>query len=91
MIEIQITENHIKRGFMDNCRACPTAQAINEVLIPYAYAVVRRSRIFINTEKEILEFSCPIKVLQFIDSFDSGQPVEPMKFDLDIPESWLSR
>lgn len=91
-MEIQVTQQHIRQGTEGNCRDCPTALAINDVLNEYYYTVVRPSSIYINHKTRMYigkEFDTPEEVKEFVRYYDGGYDVTPFSFNLDIPSEML--
>jgi len=86
---IQITQDDIKQGTVDNCDRCPIALAINRVLFVGHHAKVMGSiSIYTYVHRR---FTCktPDVAKQFINNFDLGNSVEPFEFDLEVPEKFL--
>ncbi len=86
---IQITQDDIKQGTVDDCDRCPIALATNRVLIAGHHAKVMGSISIYNYVYRRFTCKTPNSVKQFIRSFDDEYVVEPFEFDLEIPEKLL--
>lgn len=93
--KIAVTADHIKRGVAREYCGCPIALAINEKIEKSGYIAIVANRVrFKHTiihDKEILfSETIPRVASDFIGNFDSGRPVEPFEFEVDLPEEFLN-
>lgn len=78
-----VTADNIKDGRRDKCRDCPVALALKPYLED---PVVWPGEIRIGPVSARISIKTPRSVDRFICRFDSGKPVKPFRFYLDIPE-----
>ena len=87
---IEITQDLIDRGDAGKCLTCPIAKAVNHVLNEHCNASVTKTSIYINhnvLHPHEIKLSEPAQ--DFVWAFDSGEPVKPFSFWLDIPKVYL--
>lgn len=90
--KVSITEEHIRLGKQGSFASCPVALAIKEhtgkisILVNSSSA---RFKIGKGGDAEWLERMAPEVMSKFVVRFDAGQPVTPINFDLDIPDTLL--
>ena len=85
---IEVTQGHIdaalEEGMRDICIDCPVARAIQEATGFEDFAV-GNSMAFRDDKPGEVEL--PEAVQDFISRFDGDRSVEPISFDLEVPES----
>jgi hypothetical protein len=89
---IEVTRDDIEHGRKGDCIACPVARAISRTLdapctVSHEAWIYGRSRCLCDP----IRVELPHAVEDFIDAFDVGERVEPVSFDLDIPEELLKK
>jgi hypothetical protein len=89
---ISVTQEDIDNGCTNDKFACPLARAINRVLKPQFTSVVTNVLVYLTGDDQGLVFYLPYKATEFIKGFDTlgSFIVEPMVFELDIPEEFLA-
>lgn len=85
MTTINVKQHHIDKGWLCECRDCPIAQAVNEVLKQDHYAEVNRQNIAICNNLNSIILESPTSVSKFVEEFDNGLHVSPFSFELDLP------
>lgn len=83
-MKIVVTQNDIERGTRYRACACPVALAIKrrtsrECEVAGRYMIFRSD---INTKYDL-----PTPVRKFVVDFDTGKPVKPFSFELDLGQS----
>jgi hypothetical protein len=86
-VKVKVTQSCIDEGVRGQGDSCPVAQAVLEALglektgvwIDYGYIEIFELRL-----------PTPPNVIQFIESFDRGDPVEPFEFELDVDDTKIS-
>ncbi len=89
---IQVTQEHIDEGCAKICEKCPIALAVRKLLNQTFDLQVLEVGITIldaATGFSVYWLTFPMKVSYFISRFDGQLPVEPFKFNLEIPEKYL--
>lgn len=92
---IRITAELIKSGRVGSSLGCPLAMAINDLLHPDYYLVVTVKRLLIKsrladgTLETKFETELSNEAQVFISRFDNRLSVEPIDFELDIPQEFL--
>ena len=85
-MKIQVTEEDIKNGVRHFCSSCPVALAIKKLYPAETWVSVSARRVVI----EETSYDLPEVAITFIQMFDKGQKVEPITFDLPLPDSLQS-
>ena len=95
LIEIQVTEEHIKDGKRTDCKFCPVALAIRDK-VKSEYIVDITEIIFIYNSQRLIKLDHTPETKAFIPDFDSYDPdlpacfqPKPFSFSLDIPQEYL--
>jgi len=79
-MKIRVTSEDIAKGQRCNARFCPVALALQRTTNnPNIVAIGNWGY---DTRKLSSQFDLPMKVMRFIDAFDSGNPVEPFEFEM---------
>jgi len=86
---VQVTQDHIQRGKRGSTSGCPIALALCDmghecVHTTYTYSSMQKSSIDVNRRY----YKMPRIASEFVCAFDRGDPVQPMKFILDVPLGW---
>jgi hypothetical protein len=92
IVQIDVTEDHIKRGVPRDCCECPLVLAFGDKLSPWYFARVAAYvvQFWEGPASPITEFQMlPYSARHFRKSFDEGCPVVPFTFRLDIPAELL--
>jgi len=76
-MKIQVTQDDIDQGTMQDCYSCPVARAINRILAAGCECEVGSKDIFIRRCEEpigriVMSFKTPALVAKFIRTFDRG-------------------
>ena len=82
MTTINITAEHIAKGFARDSGRCPVALAIRDAFPKAGNIAVTGLYIHMG----LREHELPAEVQHFTWDFDAGRPVEPFTFELDYPE-----
>lgn len=85
--EISVTEKHIAEGAASDCRLCPVAKAINDVIGPMFHCKVFLRVVEIFEPGDIIaagRILLPAEVVEFIRDFDGKEHVSPITFTLDL-------
>lgn len=83
-MRIEVTQGHIDEGKKADCNRCPIALAI-----------AQHVKVSFKVGNWLVHFgalgssSLPSNAFCFIQKFDSGQPVSPFSFDIEIPAEFL--
>lgn len=90
LVTIEVTQHHIDIGMRKKCDQCPIALAISPLLRSDCVPNVS-SRFHIRDfwDREVFACYWPDEAAQFISNFDTENPVEPFKFQLEIPQQFL--
>ena len=83
MTKIQVTQEHIDKGKRVNPSCCPVALAIRgkTVWIPNVTSM------YVTFDEKIYTAWLPAVAAEFVNSFDSGNPVKPFEFEMKLPEA----
>lgn len=90
-IWVNVTKNDIEAGAKESCHACPIALAIKRRLKPGVEFLVSATMVDIRlTTTSAFQFIglCD-KAIEFIDAFDRGREVKPIRFLLGLPVNSL--
>lgn len=90
-VTVDVTQQDIDAGERYQCDRCPVALALTRTL-PGAFVEVGNNYIRLRrfSESHSNYLTTPDAVEGFIVAFDSGQPVDPFAFALDIPDRFLA-
>ena len=82
MTKIQVTQEHINKGKRMKACECPVALAIRDKTkwIPDVSSLIVTFPGTLDTEW------LPAKAAEFVNAFDSGNPVKPFEFEMKLPE-----
>jgi hypothetical protein len=80
-MNISVTQSDINNGTAANCRVCPIALAIQRVMEDPRWTV-HYGTAFCGSRMARL----PVEASRFVRMFDTGWPVEPFEFELDLTE-----
>lgn len=80
-IEVEVTALDIKRGIKGDPYRCPVARALRRASCKRD-VVAGMGNIFIGPPSDRRWWHTPADVREFIDDFDNGAEVSPMKFTL---------
>lgn len=89
-MKITVTQSDIEAGKPNRSCQCPIARAVSRSL-GYAF---EHERVVVNPNKILLldnigiihtRHNVPSEVTDFVTAFDSGEPVAPFSFHLDLP------
>jgi len=84
MIEIQITEQHIKEGKPKRCALCPVALALKESLNVSVVSVYYDTIIIVHKVGDVRSYQTPKDLREFLKNLDACRPMKPLKFELPI-------
>ena len=79
LIEVRVTEKHIRDGMKKSTTTCPVALAVRELFNPTKDVAVTLESCRIDTDIYVL----PLWVKMWIRSFDDSQVVETINFTLE--------
>lgn len=83
-LHINVTKRDIQRGTRGRATDCPVALAISRKLKNVDYVSVGQTCASWYTKEEAMKDTpLPPEVTEFIQRFDSGEPVEPIRFYLN--------
>jgi hypothetical protein len=92
-VTVQVTRDDIRRGQPEKCQYCPIAHALRRVIKPECGFLVTEFWVAIyptiHTSGPSYDARLPLFAHLFVKSFDNCEQVEPITFDLDIPEEYL--
>ena len=85
---INVTAEDIACGGRGNCSRCPVAKALTRCVpgVKESYASYTGGSLYAIAGPG-LRVKFPIEVAYFISDFDSGLPVSPFTFTVEIPEN----
>lgn len=86
---INVTQEDIDEGQMGECYFCPVALAASKMIKGGCWVNETHIRASGDDEQEFILSELPEEACKFIRDFDSGNPVHPFQFTLDIPEEFL--
>jgi len=96
-VAVSITAQDIENGLRGGCFRCPGALAINRFLKEGLGSVVGYDLVnlvnLVTIDKSapvVFDVPAPEALTRFIVTFDDGRDVEPVTFDLTLPESVLA-
>lgn len=84
--KVEVTAELIETGIPQNASSCPIAKALKPHLKPYQHAVVKLTYFNIEYLGDAVETYklLPKAARDFIRTFDSGAPVEPFDFEIEL-------
>lgn len=91
-VEINVTQNDIKKGLRFSCRECPVARAMSRKIKPPYSLFVSLSKVSIireSKERPFAQLELPEIAQDFIRRFDGYVKVAPFKFKIGFPVSVL--
>jgi len=91
-ITVNVTQEHISKGWKGDCYDCPIALALRP-LIGEAYKFqVQAGYVLIEDDPEPVPFRIAIPKIctSFIAAFDMGETVKPFQFQIDLPQRVIS-
>jgi len=81
---VRVTAGHIAKGTRSDPCACPVAHAVMDALPSPCEVDLYVGRIYIRPDAgDLVIVEQPASVIDFIEAFDDGQPVQPFEFTLD--------
>lgn len=88
-MKINVTQRDIDSGLRNDCTLCPVARAIKRRLGKSKSVQVFETSIDIYNSKDRLEkqYNIPELAQLFIKNFDTGCPVGPFSFTLNLKEN----
>ena len=84
-VTVEVTERDIRRGITADPRSCPIALALKRATRKKNVAVFNEDADLRNNDRDWLtEWSAkmPRRATRFVDQFDKGYTVKPIKFNL---------
>ena len=89
IVVIEVTEEDIKKGVRADCGKCPIALAIGRHLpedicvdVKYTYAHFYRQHNTLELRDFLYRYKMPTEAGEFINQFDAGIKVRPIKFTI---------
>lgn len=97
ILPVPVTADHIERGVPGDACDCPVWHAICDALRQHLPGVAQRladgltvSRLGITLGRtDTRRLETPAVAGEFINRFDSADPVKPFAFDLEIPDDLI--
>ena len=87
LTKFEVTETDIKTGIKNNCDYCPIANSIKGTIPAIDVRVTASDVIIFQYNRKANEtIKLPQNAIDFIKSFNKGEPVKPFTFELDLPE-----
>ncbi len=89
LIEIAVLARDIARGRPRRPDCCPLARAANRCGIDahvFDGAIVLRYQNALGWHRAAVQL--PQKAREWLARYDAGQPMEPIRFDIDIPDDY---
>lgn len=88
---IQVTQEIIDAATVADCNKCAIALAIKAVLDPKFTVAVGAYSAHIRNKDGVILLSPSVggKAQSFIRRFDQGEKMQPIEFEMDIPEHFL--
>ena len=85
-LTVSVTADHIERGSAGNGEFCPIALAVRELVAERSYVSVDQDSMFVRRPDEDFGFEGepPESAIDFINAFDSHNPVEPFTFEVEL-------
>lgn len=80
-MKISVEQKHINQGEQEHCERCPIALAIFDS-VEACFVSVESFFVHIDSES----FDLPDNAIDFIESYDDGEPVSPFEFELPIEQ-----
>lgn len=87
MTRVDVTYDDIQHGKQRSCFSCPVARAMTRVM--KHRTTVGRHSFTVQVEPRWWSSMLPEEVTSFIIRYDSGHPVEPFTFHVEIPTEYL--
>lgn len=84
-MKIQVKQDHIRGGIQLDCKHCPIAIAVGEIVKTKVFVKVRKTSITVGNRTQNL----PESAKDFITNFDLFREVKPFEFEIDIPAKYL--
>lgn len=98
LTKIDVTQADIINGVRMECTCCPVALAINKHLKPIfnssvrtGYIIIRRKATGSYSDSDVLSTENNAEMREFIRAFDVRGHVNPITFELDIPDKFLAQ
>jgi hypothetical protein len=87
LTQINVTAKDIAKGTRGNVTSCPVARAFNRATKDCwkVTTSLLGDRSFARRQTRTIEVRLPERVHNFIRAFDEGEPVVPLRFNLEIP------
>lgn len=89
IVDVEVTQEDIASGKRYNSCQCPIAMATKRAVGPGIDAYVGLGFADLWKASKLVKIRLPESANKFVDAFDSGKPVEPATFPLDIPDHFL--
>ena len=86
-MKIKVTKRDVSGGDQDNTASCPVALACRRAGLHSPS--VSNSRIYFGKDNERVYLEFPLKVVKFIEDYDSGKKVKPLEFNLSMKKAVL--
>lgn len=93
-LRICVTKNDIKNGKKCDKRECPIGHAISRSLEPirtrgWEHSIWGNAVTIFSNYEYGFDTALPKKAIAFVKAFDSGEAVEPFKFQLVVPSDFF--
>lgn len=92
MTQVTVSKRHIDDGKCGSPKRCAVALAIREHVKEGIYVCIEAGQVCFTsyTKADFSRRKLPIEASQFIERFDRMKSVEPITFELDIPQDFLA-
>ena len=84
-MRIHVTQDDIASGCRFDPQLCPIALALSRAGL-YHFGVFGAAFLLEANDRDPTLFRLPKWLSDWIASFDAGRPVQPVKFDIDLPQ-----
>ena len=93
IVDCEVTREDIEKGTTCASRDCPLARAISRRVKAHLIVSVSSAIVdFFDTEMEDYtntDIRLSLELMAFIKRFDCAQPVEPFKFQIEMPSEYV--
>lgn len=89
-LNVDVTTYHIRNGERKNCERCAIAMAITPLLPVKHHASVSPEAVHVRHDRGMLGYEfkgispLPQVAIEWIEQYDSGLPVKPITFEIEV-------
>lgn len=80
-MKVKVSRHHIRKGLPSQTSHCPVALAIVGRK-KYERILVGLHAVILCSEEGEITYELPSKATEWIEAFDTGQPVQPIEFEM---------